>query len=155
MLGVDEHRDKVRVDRGKNSYGANIEEAHWFRWITYTIANGPPGDDVGIIKPWQPPGMFSGVEFKDINRLLDRITAGLGEGERYTTSHNSGPRYVVPLIADELDVEPGRAKLILKTWLNSRLLREIEYHSEKQRKMRKGLMVDDAKRPEAGEFNYE
>ncbi len=161
MLGVDEHRDKIRVDRGKGSYSANATYAYWFIWHTVTLDNAEgdePGDQVGVLKPWSPPGLFSGIDSVQINELLDVIAAGIGppeERERYTMSTRAVERCIIPLAADILGVDPPKAKEILKLWLKTKLLTEIDYISPAQRKTRKGLFVTESKRQNATRGVYD
>jgi hypothetical protein len=161
MLGIDgKHKGKIRLDRGKSSYGSDIDDTHWHAWHTVTLDNadpelGEPADQVGILKPWAPPGLFAGITFEAIDKLLDQIKTGPGDGERYTKSERAIERYVIPLAAETLGTSPQRAKEILKVWLRSKLLTEIDYISPSQRKTRKGLFVDESKRPNATTDTYD
>lgn len=152
-FSLDTHKGKVRLDNAKANYLPASDKANWFEFHDIELDNGTEltgnhGDHVGVLAPWAPPGLFEGITVEAINRLLNIVEIGLENGaERYSTGNRAGDRYVVTLVCQELGVTDERAQQMVRTWVKSGLLIEREYMSFKQRKTRKGLYVDDTKRP--------
>jgi hypothetical protein len=151
-LGIKDHKGIIRVDSAKGNYLSPVDEAHWFKFINVDLENVPDGeiavsDKVGVIAPWQPPGLFEHITYEAIDVALNVIAAGL-DGERYSFAAQSKERYVVGPIAQHLNIEPERAERIMKCWRGSGLLYESDYTGHKSR-VKKGVFVDADKRPSA------
>lgn len=151
-LGVKNPKGILRVDSAKGNYLSPVDEAHWFRFMNVDLENVKDGeiaisDKVGVIAPWQPPGLFENVTYEAIDAALDVINAGL-DGERFSFAAQSKERYVVAPIARQLNIEAERAERIMKCWRQSGLLYEDDYTGHKSRS-KKGVFVDAEKRPSA------
>jgi hypothetical protein len=150
---LETHKGMVRLDNAKANYLPGGDKANWFKFHDIELDNGRDetgghGDHVGVLAPWAPPALFEGIAVEDINKLLNIVELGLENGvERYSTGNRSGDRYVVTLVCQELGVSDHRAQQMVSAWVKSGLLIERDYMSFKQRKTRKGLYVDDTKRP--------
>jgi hypothetical protein len=151
-FGLDSPSGFVRMDQAKGNYVPASEKAAWFKFRSIEIENGDaarnlPCDLVGILEPWTPPKAFDGVSADDVNRVLDLIDKGNASGDRYTKHAGSKERYVVPMIAEELDRTEEQAATILRAWLESKLVDEKTYPELNKGKGGKGLFVDNSKRP--------
>ena len=53
--------------------------ARWFTKETITLPNAgdnDPPDEVGVLKPWQPPNPFDDLDVATANKILDAIERG-------------------------------------------------------------------------------
>jgi hypothetical protein len=154
-----ERRGKVRLDAGKGNYLPDVDRAYWFQFTSLTLDNagddGGGADAIGVLDHWTPPGLFAGVTYEQINAILDAVKRGVVDdddgsptGEFYTANAQSTKRWVGTLIASILQCEDDKAKRIAKVWMASGLLYEFDYKDGSSRD-KKGLRVDEAKRPDA------
>lgn len=151
-LNVSNPKGIVRVDHAKGNYLPPPETAAWFEFKSIELDNaderyGSVGDHVGVLLPWTPPGVFDGVSYVVIDRILDAIITGTDDGEKWTLAPQSKDRFVGNVIAEMAELSGEQASRIAKAWQRSGLLYEEEYFSNAQRKMRKGAFVDASKRP--------
>lgn len=155
-LSVPNPKGIVRVDGAKANYLPPPENAEWYQFKSVELDNGESisgetiaGDYVGVLKPWVLPGIFDGLSYQKIDAILDAITAGTPDHERWTLAPQSKDRFVGKIIAEVGEISEERASRIAATWKKSGLLYEDEYLSGAQRRKRKGAFVDVSKRPSA------
>jgi AAA domain/Bifunctional DNA primase/polymerase, N-terminal len=153
-FGIDpEERLKyVRHDDAKANLTLVSGKARWFEKVSVTLPNGRngiPPDEIGVLSPWEPPGVFDGVSTSQIHACLDRITDGLpdGSGQYYTFSKTSLQRYVGTAVEGELNVDTAQADRIVQAWKQSGLLIEEAYADEKRGRVTKIVRVVNEKRP--------
>jgi hypothetical protein len=142
----------IRIDSAKVNIAPPAAKAQWFKLIGVALGNGnqtyPNGDTVQTVIQWTPPDLFTDLSVEVINRILDKIDAGLPDGERYSDSPRAKDRAAWRLVAELAPrKEEGPAKRVIAAWVKSGLLRVEDYHTEKDRKDVKGLFVDNGKRP--------
>jgi hypothetical protein len=156
---AEERTRYVRFDDAKANLSLITGQARWFEKQSVPLNNATtivPGDEVGVLVPWKPPGMLDGVSIDTVGQILDTIDRGLTDesgkptGQHYTLASggNSKDRWAGNVIARLLDCEEDRAKQILKTWFESGVLEEFEYHDPKTRKSRTGIRSVFGKRPD-------
>jgi RecA-family ATPase len=146
----------IRIDAAKGNYLPSAEVAYWFEHKTITLDNADaeqklPGDGVGVLVPWTPPGLFDGMTYEIIDAILETIAAGIDNGaELFTFAPQSKDRFVGAAITQHMEnCAPERAGRIIKIWKDSGLLYEKDYMSFATRRQRKGVAVDVTKRPSA------
>ena len=147
----DERKSYVRLQRAK----ANIVRSStgmWFQLVNVPLGNAteqyPDGDEVQALEPWTPPDAWQDLDAERINLILDRIDAGLPDGNRYSAEGNAKKRAVWPVITDVMpEKTDAQAREIIKAWLSSNLLTYRDYKNPTESKSAKGLWVDPAKRP--------
>lgn len=72
----------------------------------------------------------------------------MADGERYIDLASAKKRAAWPIVVGMAPHKTEeQAKQIIRAWLNSGVLVREDYHSEKDRKDVKGLVVNAAKRP--------
>jgi hypothetical protein len=154
LFGVSEaeRRRLIRMDSGKVNIAPPASEAKWFRLIGVQLGNGtdlyPNGDEVQTVEPWKAPTAWTALSHPLLNAILDRIEAGMPDGERYSAASNAGKRAAWKLVTEQVpDKTEKQARQIISAWLKSGTLYEEEYHSDAERKDRQGLRVCDGKRP--------
>jgi KaiC/GvpD/RAD55 family RecA-like ATPase len=156
---VDERRRYVRHDDAKANLSLVTGAARWFEKRSQEVGNqsiGNVGDEVGVLVPWSPPGLFDGVSIDTLNRALSIIDQGILDDDGRPTGklyspNKQGNRWAGTVLIETLGCDEKRAKDMLKAWLKpkdgerSGLLIEASFYDGKQD--RKGLRVDNAKRP--------
>lgn len=149
-IPADKRRNYFRLDGAKSNYAA-IEDAEWFERQEIRLDNGSddePGDGVAVAWPWKPPSVLPENTNEELNRVLD-ILAAPPAGWLYapTAVGANSARWAGTVLIRELGCSDEQAKTMVKAWLRSGLLYEDEYKDDAQRKMRKGVRVNNSKRP--------
>jgi hypothetical protein len=152
----DRHRF-VRFDDAKANLTLVTGAAKWFRKESLRLSNGTidqPGDEVGVLVPWEPPSLMEGISTASANAILDDLAKGLLDDDGHPTGvlwaytdSKRGPRWAGHVIIRHVEMEPERAGQILKTWKKNSVIAETEYHDPGERKAKKGIRVIDENRP--------
>lgn len=152
-FGVSPERRRffVRLDPAKLNIAAPAMKATWFELVGVPINNGdeiyPSGDTIQVAQPWSPPALWD-VSSEVLNRVLDDIAKGLDDGRRYSNAPAATDRQVWPVVQQHCtDKTEAQCRQIIGAWLDSGLLFPDDYDDPLQRRKRKGLFVNDAKRP--------
>jgi len=150
-LGIeaDDRLQYVRLDDAKANLAKRAGRARWFRLSEVTLDNAQPpyqrGDEVGVVESWEPLNVWNSMV--DANAILDRIAAGPEPGELYTDSRrHPATRWAGNIIVQEMGCSPEQAANIIHTWMRNGVLIPTAYGNN-NRKERRGLKVDDARRP--------
>jgi hypothetical protein len=143
----------LRLDDAKANLAPRAEQARWFRLESIPLGNAtalyPNGDTVGAIAAWKPPSPFADLDAARANAALDAIAAGPGEGLLYTATRGgfgNNERWAGRVL-EGFGLTPGAAARVLAQWLRNGVLTEVEYRDPAQRRTRRGVRVNDAKRP--------
>jgi AAA domain/Zinc-binding domain of primase-helicase len=143
----------IRLDTAKVNIAARSAKATWFRIVGEAIGNGTPeypnGDTVQVVETWSPPSTWADTTAEGLNAILNEIARGTDTGQRYSNAPKAaGERPVWPVVQKHYPKKTERqCREIIHSWLASELLYSDDYLDPVQRKQRKGLYVDDAKRP--------
>lgn len=143
-LGIPEalRRTYVRIDDAKNNMAPPASKAEWLHLESVRLGNGddeyPLGDNVQVAAKWAPPDAWAGFTEDDEAGALERIGAGLDEGERYSARAQDKERWAGAVLMD-VGRSEAQAKEILGAWIDRGVLESRDYVSGKQRKTRKGL----------------
>jgi AAA domain len=148
----------VRLDSAKVNLTVRSGKAEWFHIIGQPIGNRtdeyPNGDTIQVPEPWMPASPWAGTSSVDLNALLNNIDRGLVDengkptGQRYSNAPNATDRAVWPVVQKHYpDKTEGQCREIIHAWLDTKLLYPENYDDPVERKPRKGLKVDDSKRP--------
>lgn len=149
----------VRFDDAKGNHNLMTGKARWFEKATVQLNNGTgliPGDDVGALIPWKPPGLMDGFTVEALNQVLDVIDAGIRDEDGNKTGqlyggHPNSKVFVGRVIADHLGCDEARARKVASTWLETGVLQVADYTDPATRHRRSGVMSDLQKRPGKGE----
>jgi hypothetical protein len=150
----------VRLDSAKVNLAVRSGKAEWFHIIGVPIGNStkdyPNGDTIQVVEPWSPPDPWGGTTSLELNAILNDIARGITDddgkltGQRYTNAPRSPERAVWPVVQKHYPKKSeAECRTIINAWLNEKLLYPDDYDDPLQRRKRKGLFVDDAKRPGA------
>jgi hypothetical protein len=154
----EDRRGYVRIDSAKVNIAKAARNAQWFHLVNVPLDNATTlyqaGDQVQTVEPWETPNAWSGTSSVVLNAILTEIDAGLTDkngqptGRRYTNAPAAKDRQVWPVVQKHYPQKSeGECRTIIHTWLNTGLLYREDYDDPVDRKPRKGLKVDDAKRP--------
>jgi hypothetical protein len=142
----EEAKGVFRIDDGKSNLAPPAERAVYRKMIGVQLANE---EWVGVAVPFELPDEWAGMSEPVINEMLSRIDHGLPDApgeEFYSLRPQDKGRWVGKVItefeftnADHVKT-PAQAKSIVRQWVKSGLLEEMEYRSPTQRKDRKGVL---------------
>jgi hypothetical protein len=148
----------VRLDSAKVNIAAPSSNATWFKLVGVPIGNATPeypnGDTIQVIEPWSPPDAWANTTTEELNAILDDIARGMIDeegkpnGRRYSNAPSAIDRAVWPVVQKHYPKKTeGECRTIIHAWLDSKLIYSKDYDDPVDYKPRKGLYVDDAKRP--------
>lgn len=158
VFGVtpEDRKRLTRLDDLKMNYSSKAGEAKWIKLESVKLGNETPeypyGDSVQVATVWEPPAALADLTYDTANQILDEIDAGK-EGERYSTQRNTklpAHKLVQDIMAMHgFDKSDSWCRQLIGKWLKAQppVLSEAEYHSDAQRKTRKGLFVNNSNRP--------
>jgi len=151
-VGEDQRRRLIRMDSGKVNIAPPAAAAKWFKIVGVRLGNGTPdyphGDEVQTIEPWGPPDLWKGLGTVTLNAILTEIDQGMPNGRLYSDHPQATDRGAWQVVQKHLpDLNEAQAREIIRTWVKNGVLYLVDYHDEQDRKDRKGLRVNDRKRP--------
>jgi AAA domain len=146
----------IRFDDAKANQALVSLAARWFEKQGYRLDNAgddEPADEVGILKPWRPPDLFSDMSVDVANRVLDEIQIGArkddGEptGDPYSHSKQSS-RWAGTVIQEQLQCDDKQASKILAKWIENGVLEVKQRTTSTSRgQARACVFVNSGKRP--------
>jgi hypothetical protein len=159
----EERGDYVRYDDAKANHSRK-GLVRWFKKNSVDLGNGTgflPGDEVGVLEPWKPPGALDGVTMHDIGLCLDAIDRGpLDEdgkptGQFYAAVMPSSikDRWVGKVLMRFLGISEDAAKNLVRDWLKNDVLEVFDFTDPIQRKPRQGVRSVPQNRPDRGPQN--
>jgi hypothetical protein len=111
-------------------------------------ADYPEGDNVQTVESWIPPEIWDEFPIELQNLVLDKIDAGLPDGQRYSNHSRADDRAAWKIVVSHLpDKTKKQARDIIGAWLKSGALEDKEYRDPVEREDVKGLFVNPDKRP--------
>jgi AAA domain-containing protein len=147
----DDRLSYVRLDDAKANLAPRAAKAAWFHLATVKLGNGgdgnPDGDSVGVIERWTPESPWERLSTMDCNRVLDAIEVGLPDGQLYSSSRQTGPRWAGNVLMELFDMKEAAAAEVITKWVGTGVLRREKYHDPQLRKERMGLRVNNTNRP--------
>jgi hypothetical protein len=143
----------IRMDSGKVNIAPRPWNAKWFHLVGVQLDNStklyPSGDNVQTVEPWTPPDIWEGLDDDAFRRILDRIDAGLPDGNRYSAAPTARTRAAWKAVVEELpEKTEAQAREIIKAWVKNGVLECYQYENPKDRHPAEGLRVKDKKRAE-------
>jgi hypothetical protein len=147
-----DRRDYVRYDRAKLNIARTSGTTTWFKLAGVRLDNAneiyPNGDEVQTLEPWSPPETWADLNNDALNQVLSVIDAGIADGNYYSDANAAGDRAAWRAVQQVAPCksEP-QCREIIRTWVETEVLKHIDYENPATRKMVKGLRVDSTKRP--------
>lgn len=147
----------VRFDDAKANQ-SRLGVVRWFEKQTVTLNNGNgflPGDEVGVLVPWKPPGALDGISIHQINQALDAIDRGIVDDAGAPTGHfytataagARNDRWAGHVLKQHFGCEDAVAKKLVKDWLGRGVLEVTEYLDRRTRRTLKGVVAPQQNRP--------
>ena len=135
-LGVDEHEALgiFRVDDGKANLAPPSDKATYRRMQSVEIANG---EHIGVATEFKLPDLFDGVTAENARN----VQAKVNEAEANQTPYKANvqaKQFVGHAVAEELNLDMEKAgdkakvKAIVKTWLQTKVLKTEEMYDKRQ-----------------------
>ena len=151
-INPEERTAYIRLDKGKVNLAPPARIAEWFKLVGVRLDNGndeyPNGDEVQTVEPWKPPKIWDGLASATLNAALTEFDNGMPNGQRYTDAPAATDRAAWRALQKHC---PGRTEAqcreIIRAWVKNGVLYHGEYDDPIDRKKRKGLKLDSAKRP--------
>jgi hypothetical protein len=146
--GVDNRRLYFSVSDDKANMAPPVEKRDWCKLASVDLGNNPfggvGGDNVGVATSWEWPDPLDGVTGGDFERAAVAIKAG-----EWRANSQSKEKWVgVPIaraLGLSLTVKADHAKVagLIKVWLGSGALVEVEKPDEKRRPRKFIVVADD------------
>ena len=135
-LGVNEHEALgiFRVDDGKANLAPPSDKATYRRMQSVEIANG---EHIGVATEFKLPDLFDGVTAENARN----VQAKVNEAEANQTPYKANvqaKQFVGHAVAEELNLDMEKAgdkakvKAIVKTWLQTKVLKTTEMYDKRQ-----------------------
>jgi hypothetical protein len=127
----------LRFDDAKANQALVTFAAKWFTKKSITLPNGDddePADEVGVLVPWEPQGIFARVTNELANKICDAITTGMlgkdgkPDGNWFCATKRGGgnKRWAGIAIKQTIECKDSEATKVIDTWLKSGLLIEVD-----------------------------
>ena len=148
-LGVKDERQRkllFRVDNAKVNLAPPDASTKWFRLVGVNLENGddtyPNGDEVQTVERWTPPALFGAFSTEQVNQILERLRAGMGDGRRYSVAPSAKERAAWRVIQEiSTGHDEAQCRAMIKQWKENGLLISGEYYDGKERKKIHGILA--------------
>lgn len=145
----------IRHDDAKANLNLVSRTARWFRKDSYTLPNagdGQPGDDVGVLVPWDAPDAFADMSVEMANRILDELQIGARDEDGEPTGDPYGERkskrWAGTVIQQNLQCDEKTAKHIIEKWVANGVLEVVQQKiSTSKGQLRDCIIVIQSNRP--------
>jgi hypothetical protein len=144
-IDQDERFKFLRVDDAKANYGLLSGTARWFEKHEVQLENGHedlPGDKVGVLMPWSPPGAFDGIGIDTIKGIIRDITTAFDEANPYKYGRGArkgGERCLIDFVASRTAKPDKQAERMIRTWFDNGVLVKETYRDPERRTDRPGI----------------
>jgi hypothetical protein len=151
-IGEDERRRLVRMDNAKVNIAPRRAGTKWFKLVGVPLGNCtgvyPTGDEVQTVEPWTAPDIWEDLSTETLNTILNELDRGLPNGRLFTDSAQAVDRAAWRVVQRWLShLTEVQAREVIRTWVKNDVLHPVKYDDEVDRKTRRGLRVNNAKRP--------
>jgi len=135
-LGVNEHEALgiFRVDDGKANLAPPSDKATYRRMQSAEIANG---EHIGVATEFKLPDLFDGVTAENARNVQAKVNEAEANQTPYRESVQA-KHFVGHAVAEELNLDMEKAgdkakvKAIVKTWLQTKVLKTAEMYDKRQ-----------------------
>jgi hypothetical protein len=143
-LTEEDRRLLFRVDNAKANLTQPSVTAKWFKLVSVKLNNGdetyPMGDEVQTVERWTPPHLFDGFSTDELNRALDRLRTGMGDGRLYSVAPSAKDRAAWRVLQDVCSGQSEKqCRKVITTWVKNKVLTIGRYYDQKERKEIEGI----------------
>jgi hypothetical protein len=144
-VGDDERAFLVRLDSAKVNIAPPSRTATWFRLVGVNLDNGnalyPNGDNVQTVELWKPAPLFDGLFSADLNCVLRKLNAGMGDGRRYSVAPAAKDRAAWRAVQEKFpEIAEARCRAIIAAWKKNELFEVGEYDDPVRRAKAAGIL---------------
>ena len=146
-LGVSdvERKSLVRIDSAKVNIAPPTATTTWLRIVGVNLENGnttyPNGDNVQTVELWTPAPLFDGLSSADLNCVLRKLGAGVGDGRRYSLASAAKDRAAWRAVQEHFhDIAEERCRAIIKEWQKREVFEVGEYDDPVRRDKATGIL---------------
>ena len=144
-VGDDERAFLVRLDSAKVNIAPPSRTATWFRLVGVNLGNGnatyPNGDNVQTVELWKPAPLFDGLYSADLNCVLRKLNAGMGNGQRYSLAPAAKDRAAWHAVQEQFpDLAEERCRAIITAWKKNQLFEIGDYDDPVRRTKATGIL---------------
>lgn len=120
--GVEKPRSYFRVDNGKANMAPPPDTSTWYRMANVNLGNGDgltPGDNVGVVTPWEWPDAFAGITAADLLAVQRRVDGG--QWRENAQAKDWVGHAVAEVLGLDLSEKADKQKVkgLLATWVKS------------------------------------
>ena len=140
----------LRLDNAKANMAPALR-AVWFEMVERNLGNAndtyPAGDTVSALIRWNKPSPWETLDRGVLAEVFAALRRGPGDGEQYTLSRRGrdNVRWAGLAVMQVASVSESQAAAILQRWVENEVLMSAIYYSDKQRKSRTGMRLDELK----------
>ena len=150
LLGVEKNETAhfLSLVSVKANYVPPATDGHWFQRQSVNLHNSDglyPDDMLGVLAPHTFEAAFEKLTTGTIREILDAVDAR-PENDLFSQRMQERERWLGTEIMRIAGKSKGHAKTIIRGWLDSGLLREVEFQNSNW-KLRKGVKSDRTKMP--------
>lgn len=120
--GVANRYQYFRVDNGKSNLAPRSDQATWRQIISVDLENGAPPDYVGVVIPYELPGLFANVTATHVATIQDRIAAGSYRADKQAKSWVGHVVGAVLGMDSDNDADAKRIASMIAKWVENGLL---------------------------------
>jgi hypothetical protein len=146
-LGVSdvERKSLVRIDSAKVNIAPPTATTTWLRIVGVNLENGnatyPNGDNVQTVERWTPAPLFDGLSSADLNCVLRKLGAGVGDGRRYSLASAAKDRAAWRAVQEQFpELAEARCRVIIAAWQKNKLFEVGEYDDPVRREKATGIL---------------
>ena len=119
--------------------------ATWFRLVGVNLGNGnatyPNGDNVQTVERWTPAPLFDGLSTADLNCVLRKLGAGMGDGRRYSLASAAKDRAAWHAVQEQFpELDQARCRAIIAAWKKNELFEIGDYDDPVRRTKATGIL---------------
>jgi hypothetical protein len=135
----------VRLDNAKVNIAPPSRTATWFHLVGVNLGNGsalyPNGDNVQTVELWKPAPLFDRLSSADLNCVLRKLGAGMGDGRRYSLASAAKDRAAWRAVQEKFpELAEARCRAIIAAWNKNQLFEIGDYDDPARRTKAAGIL---------------
>lgn len=138
-FGVENARQFFRTENGKANLRLPAEKADWFQLVSIGLGNG---DQVGVVKSWQPTDPFDELSSRDLFNAQTEVAKG-GPWRRNRQADNWVGQPIATALGWDLKAKgvAARVEAVLQVWIRNGAFIEYTEKDTKRREEKKFVRV--------------
>jgi hypothetical protein len=145
QAGVECRKSFFRLGTDKQNMAAPSDVCAWFRIASVPLGNAieGPGDEIGVVTPWEWPNALDGLCVNDLRKVQEKIASG------EWAQNVQAKDWAGFAVAEALDIDisdkrnKARVKSLLATWIKNRVLKKASAHDARNGRNRPTIVVGE------------